>query len=91
MISIAHSKNIPIILSNARMSEKSYKNYKKLSPLSKKTISKISIIYTQSKSHASRFEKLGALSEKIECVGSVKFDIDPNAEETLLKIPNHLF
>ena len=85
MISIAHSKNIPIILSNARMSEKSFKNYKKLNLLSKKIISKISIIYTQSKSHASRFEKLGALSEKIECVGSVKFDIDRNAEETFFK------
>ena len=85
MISIAHSKNIPIILSNARMSEKSFKNYKKLNLLSKKIISKISIIYTQSKSHASRFEKLGALSEKIECVGSVKFDIDHNAEETSFK------
>ena len=81
MISIAHSKNIPIILSNARMSEKSYKNYKKLSPLSKKIISKISIIYTQSKSHASRFEKLGASVEKIECVGSVKFDIDSSSRE----------
>ena len=85
MISIAHSKNIPIILSNARMSEKSFKNYKKLNLLSKKIISKISIIYTQSKSHASRFEKLGALSEKIKCVGSVKFDIDRNAEETSVK------
>ena len=82
MVSIAHSKNIPIILSNARMSEKSYKNYKKLSPLSKKTISKISIIYTQSKSHASRFEKLGAPVEKIECVGSVKFDIDSSSRES---------
>ena len=67
------------------------KTIKNLASLSKKIISKISIIYTQSKSHASRFEKLGALSEKIECVGSVKFDIDPNSEETLLKIPNHLF
>lgn len=85
MISIAHSKNIPIILSNARMSEKSYKNYKQFSLLSKKIISKISIIYTQSKSHTSRFEKLGALSERIKCVGSVKFDIDPNTEENSFK------
>ena len=85
MISIAYSKNIPIILSNARMSEKSYKNYKQFSLLSKKIISKISIIYTQSKSHTSRFEKLGALSERIKCVGSVKFDIDPNTEENSLK------
>ena len=85
MISIALSKNIPIILSNARMSEKSYKNYKQFSLLSKKIISKISIIYTQSKSHTSRFEKLGALSERIKCVGSVKFDIDPNTEENSLK------
>ncbi|MDB2482476.1 hypothetical protein N9X10_03320, partial [Gammaproteobacteria bacterium] len=81
----AYSKDIPIILSNARMSEKSFKNYKKINLLSKKIISKISIIYTQSNSHASRFEKLGALSEKIKCVGSVKFDIDRSAEETSFK------
>lgn len=85
MISIAYSKDIPIILSNARMSEKSFKNYKKINLLSKKIISKISIIYTQSNSHASRFEKLGALSENIKCVGSVKFDIDRNAKETSFK------
>ena len=85
MISIAYSKDIPIILSNARMSEKSFKNYKKINLLSKKVISKISIIYTQSNSHASRFEKLGALSENIKCVGSVKFDIDRNAKETSFK------
>ena len=85
MISIAYSKDIPIILSNARMSEKSFKNYKKINLLSKKIISKISIIYTQSNSHASRFEKLGALSENIKCVGSVKFDIDRSAEETSFK------
>ncbi|MDA9133763.1 hypothetical protein N9J53_02030 [Gammaproteobacteria bacterium] len=85
MISIAYSKDIPIILSNARMSKKSFKNYKKINLLSKKIISKISIIYTQSNSHASRFEKLGALSEKIKSVGSVKFDIDRNAEETSFK------
>ena len=30
MVSVAHSKNIPIILSNARMSEKSFKNYSSL-------------------------------------------------------------
>lgn len=85
MISIAHSKNIPIILSNARMSEKSYKNYKNFSFLSKKIVSKLSMIYAQSKSHASRFENLGASAEKIKCVGSVKFDIEPNAEKISFK------
>ena len=81
MVSVAHSKNIPIILSNARMSEKSFKNYKNFSFISKTIIQKFTMIYTQSDTHLSRFNKLGASLEKIESVGSVKFDIHINHKE----------
>ena len=85
MVSVAHSKNIPIILSNARMSEKSFKNYKNFSFISKTIIQKFTMIYTQSEAHLSRFNKLGASLEKIESVGSVKFDIHINHKEEFNK------
>jgi 3-deoxy-D-manno-octulosonic-acid transferase len=85
MVSVSHSKNIPIILSNARMSEKSFKNYKNFSFISKTIIQKFTMIYTQSEAHLSRFNKLGASLEKIESVGSVKFDININYKEEVNK------
>jgi len=83
MISVAYLKKIPIILSNARMSEKSFKNYKNFSFLSKNIIQKFTMIYTQSESHSNRFNQLGASIEKIECVGSVKFDVDIKNSQNL--------
>lgn len=76
MISKAHQSNIPVIISNARMSEISYKKYSKLGFFFADTMKKISLVFAQSKDHEARFNKLGVSLDKIERVGSVKFDIN---------------
>ena len=76
MISKAHQSNIPVIISNARMSEISYKKYIKFGFFFADTMKKISLVFAQSDDHKTRFNKLGVSLDKIEKVGSVKFDIN---------------
>ncbi len=73
-INSSSKKNLPIILSNARLSESSFKRYKSLKFFIKDILSLFSIILVQSKKHAVRFEGIGANKEVIYEVGSVKFD-----------------
>ena len=76
MIFKAHSVKIPIVISNGRLSKKSFNRYKKLSFISTKTMKKISLIFAQSSNHKKRFHRLGVPLEKIKEVGSAKFDYD---------------
>ena len=74
MISIASKRKVPIILSNARLSESSLKRYLLLKPFSRNIIKRISIVLAQSKQHVERFIQIGVLKENIKQVGSIKFD-----------------
>jgi 3-deoxy-D-manno-octulosonic-acid transferase len=87
MISRADHKKIPIIISNARMSEISYKNYIKFSYLFSSTMKKISLVFAQSNDHKIRFNKLGVSLNRIEEVGSVKFDINTTSDN-FIKMPS---
>ena len=78
MISIASRKDIPVIISNGRMSEKSYQSYKKLSFFSRDTFQKLTLVLAQSSAHASRFIDLGVKSESLKITGSVKYDLKPS-------------
>lgn len=67
--------NIPILIVNARLSEKSSKGYQLVSSLMKQTLSKVSIIAAQTKNDAERFISFGANKEKVVIAGNLKFDI----------------
>ena len=75
LYSSCNEKKIPIALINARMSEKSFKQYKLLSGLCRTTLSYISILAAQSQTDAERFISLGADSERVSITGNLKFDI----------------
>ena len=74
MISIASKRKIPIILSNARLSESSLRRYLVLKPFAKNILNKISLVLAQSKQHVERFIQIDVLKDNIKQVGSIKFD-----------------
>ena len=76
MIHACWKNNIPVILSNARLSESSYKKYEFISVFINSTLSKLSLILVQSHEHASRFKALGINNDIIFKVGSTKFDLE---------------
>ncbi len=68
--------NIPVVIANARMSEKSCNGYKRLAELTGKTLSNVSFVIAQGQSDANRFISLGLDENKIKVSGSIKFDIE---------------
>ncbi len=65
-------KNIPVIILNGRISDKSFKRYKYLKFFFKNFLDKINMILAQSKEDFEKFKFLGAKNVKI--VGNLKFD-----------------
>lgn len=80
MIHACWKNNIPVILSNARLSESSYKKYEFISVFINSTLNKLSLILVQSHEHASRFNALGINNDIIFKVGSTKFDLESDNE-----------
>ncbi|ANP75007.1 3-deoxy-D-manno-octulosonic acid transferase [Vibrio crassostreae 9CS106] len=67
--------NIPIVLVNGRLSEKSCNNYQKLLVLIQPMLNKLSTILTVHKDDTERFISLGAEPNKVVTTGSIKYDL----------------
>jgi 3-deoxy-D-manno-octulosonic-acid transferase len=82
--------NIPTMLVNARLSDRSFKKYNKFSPqLVSSTLNSLSIICSQNESSSKRFISLGASRKNIIITGSLKFDSnEPNNQETIQALKN---
>ena len=74
LVEIAKQANIPVIVVNGRMSDKSFPRYQKIKPLVKKMFGKISLTLAQTEQYAQRFKELGCPDEKIIVTGSLKYD-----------------
>ncbi|EGR0101809.1 lipid IV(A) 3-deoxy-D-manno-octulosonic acid transferase [Vibrio vulnificus] len=74
-LATVHKANIPIIVVNARLSEKSQQNYARVQPLFNLIHPCLGKILCQSQADADRFAKLGIPTNKLSVTGSIKFDI----------------
>lgn len=75
LIDQAHEFNVPCILINARLSEKSAKGYGKVPSLTTPMLSGLNELLAQDQASLERFITLGANTETSQVVGSIKFDI----------------
>lgn len=71
----AAKQKIPMVLANARISEKSFPAYRRLRPLIRFALTQVSRIAAQSTADAQRFIDLGAIADRIEVTGNLKFDL----------------
>ncbi len=74
-------RSIPILIANARLSEKSTQAYLKIRGLVKETLFRVNYIAVRSEIDSARFLALGARSEQIEIVGNIKFDIQLDQQQ----------
>ncbi|MBD3379915.1 MAG: glycosyltransferase [Candidatus Omnitrophica bacterium] len=65
---------IPVILANGRISEKSFRNYRRIGPVTARLMNCIDAFYMQSVGDAERVTLLGAPGEKVKIAGNMKFD-----------------
>jgi len=68
-------QQVPVLIANARLSERSARGYGRFAKLSKDMLSKVSAIAAQGEDDGQRFLALGLAQQKLHITGSVKFDI----------------
>ncbi|MGQ3892267.1 lipid IV(A) 3-deoxy-D-manno-octulosonic acid transferase [Legionella sp. CNM-4043-24] len=76
LIRESKQNNVPMLLVNARLSERSCRGYRRLSWLIKPVLNDFHAILTQSTVDAERFISIGARSEIVQVAGNVKFDLN---------------
>jgi len=71
----AHERNIPVCVVNARISERSYRGYKRFRPVLRRAIESVSWWGAQSEEYADRIKRLvGDADTEIVVTGSMKYD-----------------
>jgi 3-deoxy-D-manno-octulosonic-acid transferase len=75
IIRSCNKQQVPVILANARLSEKSARSYAKFPKLTQPMLQGLDLIAAQHRSDAQRFIDLGIDEKKVDVTGSIKFDI----------------
>lgn len=81
LISQCYKQKIPLIIANARLSERSAARYGKLGKAVKQLFSKISMVAAQNQQDGERFVSLGLPADHLAITGSIKFDINLSNEQ----------
>ncbi len=74
LIDAAHRAGVPVAIINGRMSDKSYRGYRRLRWLLRRVLRKVHVIAAQDELYAERFRALGAAPDRVHVSGSLKFD-----------------
>jgi 3-deoxy-D-manno-octulosonic-acid transferase len=71
---------VPVLVANARLSEKSARGYKKIAGMTREMLTAVTTLAVQSQVEANRFTDLGLAPAKVQVSGSIKFDVEVPAE-----------
>ena len=75
MLRAAQAAAVPMVLANARLSERSLRGYLRLAPLARRMVQSLAWVAAQSPDDARRLQRLGARS--VSVTGNLKFDAVP--------------
>lgn len=78
LVAVAQAHQVPVVLANARMSEKSARGYQRLPALTRPAFAGLTQVLAQAPADAERFTALGA--PRVEVLGSIKYDIALDAQ-----------
>ncbi|WP_252178688.1 lipid IV(A) 3-deoxy-D-manno-octulosonic acid transferase [Endozoicomonas sp. 4G] len=79
-VAACKARNIPVVIVNARLSEKSARGYAKLGSLTRNMMQNIHQVACQNENDGERFKQLGLPAERLAITGSVKFDLTVDDE-----------
>jgi 3-deoxy-D-manno-octulosonic-acid transferase len=83
----ARDLNIPLFLVNARLSERSFRGYKRWGFIFRKIFATFAGVGTQNEADAARLCELGFRPEAVNVVGSLKYDAAKLDERRVLDVP----
>lgn len=79
LLAACAANRVPVVLANARMSEKSARGYARWSALTRPAFASLAAVCAQSDKDAERLHALGV--KKVEVTGNLKFDVEPDARQ----------
>jgi 3-deoxy-D-manno-octulosonic-acid transferase len=74
LIRAAKRQAAQVAIINGRLSDKSFRGYRRLQPLVSRVLLQVDMIAAQNEETAERFRKLGAATMSVHATGSLKFD-----------------
>ncbi|HSU57137.1 MAG TPA: 3-deoxy-D-manno-octulosonic acid transferase [Candidatus Dormibacteraeota bacterium] len=86
----ARSMRIPLFLVNARLSDRSFRGYKRFSFIFRRLFVSFAGVGAQNETDAEKLRQLGCRPEAIQIVGSLKFDAARLDERRLIDVPSML-
>lgn len=72
--SLAHRRGIRVMLVNGRLSDNSFRGYKRILFFIKQTLSNLSLLSVQTEEDRRRFERIGASSHSLMVGGNLKYE-----------------
>ena len=79
LVAACQRRHVPLVLANARMSDKSMRQAQRLAGLSRPAFAALTAVWAQTAADAQRLTQLGAIVQGV--FGNLKFDAAPNAAQ----------
>ena len=76
MVCLTRARDIPVMLVNARLSERSARGYRRIGGLVRPMLASLDWIAAQAEDDARRFIGIGAAPQTVTVTGSIKFDVE---------------
>jgi 3-deoxy-D-manno-octulosonic-acid transferase len=73
---LAHASGARIAVVNARISDRSWPNYRRFRALLKKELENIDLFLAQTEADGARLESIGAVPDRVQVTGNLKFDVN---------------
>jgi 3-deoxy-D-manno-octulosonic-acid transferase len=73
---LAHASGARIAVVNARISDRSWPNYRRFRTLLEKELENIDLFLAQTEADGTRLESIGAAPERVQVSGNLKFDVN---------------
>ncbi len=74
LIAAARAGGAKVAIINGRLSDRSFRGYRRLRPIARRVLAQVDLIAAQNPLYAERFLEVGALSDRVYVTGSLKFD-----------------
>lgn len=81
MLYAASEHNVPIVMINARLSDKAFSRYRRFQQLTRDMLIRINWIAAKSGDDAKRFRSLGVPPKRLSVAGALKFDLTVSDEQ----------
>jgi 3-deoxy-D-manno-octulosonic-acid transferase len=73
-VSTARRMNVPVVVVNGRITQRSVSRYGRIKPIARTIFRKVTLVLAQTAEYAERFRQIGCPDERIIVTGSLKYD-----------------